>query len=203
MPPARYTEPTLINGLEERGICRPSAYKTIFTKLRERFVWSKKGNPALIPTVMGFATYRLFRVGFEPIVEYGFTKDLEARLDDVAAQSQPLLHDFYFGTEQGTGLHELVQQVHGSVDSRDLWALDLSDVGRALIGEIEGLPVFVKTTPTGSYFQLGDKDTRPKKTRPRTVGLLSTMDSGEVTVEDACTLLRSPKKSVRTRRRPR
>ena len=41
--------------LEEKGIGRPSTYSSIMSSLRERYLWSKRGDRALIPTVTAFA----------------------------------------------------------------------------------------------------------------------------------------------------
>ncbi len=247
--PPRFTEATLIKALEERGIGRPSTYKTIISKLRERFVWSKQGSGPLIPTVTGFATYRLLKEGFASLVDYDFTKDLEERLDEVAndsATSLSLLSDFYFGTESGAGLQTLVSNATTTINPKDLWALDLgvhpqsghhiyvrpgrmknktyspylecngatasipdetsfedltivqsvallARSGREPIGEIDGLPIFVKVTGTGAYFQMGDKNTLPKKARPRTAGLLSSMDPDTVTLADAHLMFSLPR----------
>jgi DNA topoisomerase-1 len=247
--PARFTEPTLIKALEERGIGRPSTYKTTISKLRDRFVWNKEGSTALIPTVTAFATYRLLEMGFESLVDYDFTRDMEERLDQVAedgSASLQVLSDFYFGSDPSPGLQTLLASAASTVDPRGLWALDLGahpesghrvyvrpglmknkryspylecdgkiasipdrtcfedltlDAAvellarpkRPPIGEIDGLPVYVKVTLTGAYFQLGDADTLPKKTRPRTASLLSTMNPETVSIDDAKLMFSLPR----------
>lgn len=84
-PPARYTEGTLIKALEEEGIGRPSTYSSIMQSLRERYVWSKKGDAALIPTVSAFAVDQVMRTCFGELIDFAFTNQMEERLDDVVA----------------------------------------------------------------------------------------------------------------------
>ncbi len=50
VPPARYTEPTLVRALEERGIGRPSTYAAILSTIVDRGYVFKKGT-ALVPDV--------------------------------------------------------------------------------------------------------------------------------------------------------
>ena len=53
VPPARYTEPTLVRALEERGIGRPSTYAAILSTIVDRGDVFKKGT-ALVPTFVAF-----------------------------------------------------------------------------------------------------------------------------------------------------
>jgi DNA topoisomerase-1 len=84
-PPARYTEGTLIKALEEEGIGRPSTYTAIMQSLRLRYVWSKKGDPALIPTISAFAVDQVMGICFAELIDYRFTSQMEDRLNDVVA----------------------------------------------------------------------------------------------------------------------
>jgi len=84
-PPARYTEGTLIKALEEEGIGRPSTYTAIMQSLRLRYVWSKKGDAALIPTVSAFAVDQVMGICFAELIDHRFTSQMEDRLNDVVA----------------------------------------------------------------------------------------------------------------------
>ncbi|NBU38487.1 MAG: hypothetical protein EBS32_09705 [Actinobacteria bacterium] len=84
-PPARYTEGTLIKALEEEGIGRPSTYTAIMQSLRLRYVWSKKGDSALIPTVSAFAVDQVMGICFAELIDHRFTSQMEDRLNDVVA----------------------------------------------------------------------------------------------------------------------
>ena len=82
-PPARYTEASLIAALEKEGVGRPSTYAEIMGTLKQRYVWSKRGDRALIPTVTGIAVDRVMQACFAPLNDLGFTGRLEQQLDDV------------------------------------------------------------------------------------------------------------------------
>jgi len=84
-PPARYTEGTLIKALEDDGIGRPSTYASTMQSLRLRYVWSKKGDSALIPTVSAFAVDQVMQVCFAELIDHRFTNQMEDRLDEVVA----------------------------------------------------------------------------------------------------------------------
>jgi len=54
------------------------------------------------------------------------------------------------------------------------------------LGEIDGLPIYIKVTGTGGYFQQGTKDQLPEGTKkPRTASLLPGMNPQSVTLDDA------------------
>ena len=84
MPPARYTEPTLVQALEERGIGRPSTYAAILSTIVDRGYVFKKGT-ALVPTFVAFAVVNLLERHFEQLVDFDFTARMEDDLDRIAA----------------------------------------------------------------------------------------------------------------------
>ena len=83
-PPHRYTEATLVKGLEAQGIGRPSTYATILSTVLDRGYLEKDGK-ALRPTELGCAVSDLLVANFPEVVDPGFTSRLEAQLDDIAA----------------------------------------------------------------------------------------------------------------------
>ena len=83
MPPARYTEASMIKALEIYGIGRPSTYVPILSTIQNRNYVEKEGK-YFIPTDTGKVVIRLLRDNFKNIVDYEFTADFEARLDDIA-----------------------------------------------------------------------------------------------------------------------
>ena len=82
-PPPRYTEASLVKKLEELGIGRPSTYASILQVLQERdYVRLEKKR--FIPEDRGRLVTTFLENFFARYVEYGFTADLETRLDDIA-----------------------------------------------------------------------------------------------------------------------
>ena len=83
-PPPRYTEATLVKRMEELGIGRPSTYASIVTTIQDREYVRKDGG-RLIPEDKGRLVTAFLANYFRRYVEYDFTADLEAQLDDVSA----------------------------------------------------------------------------------------------------------------------
>ena len=83
-PPARYTEASLVQALEERGIGRPSTYASILGTILDRGYVFKRGT-ALVPSFLAFAVTGLLEQHFERLVDYDFTAKLEDDLDRIAA----------------------------------------------------------------------------------------------------------------------
>ena len=120
-PPARYTEPTLIAAMEERGIGRPSTYASIIGTIQNRdYVW-KKGN-ALIPTWLAMSVVRLLETHFAQLVDYAFTARMEDELDLIAGGEYTrleALNDFYRGGKGMLGLATLLEN-WGEIDAREM-----------------------------------------------------------------------------------
>ena len=97
IPPARYTEASLVKVLEENGIGRPSTYSpTITTIIDRRYV--KKEKKYLIPTELGEIVNNLLIKHFTNIIDEQFTAKVEQNLDDVAEGKvhwKDLITDFY------------------------------------------------------------------------------------------------------------
>ena len=121
-PPARYTEASLIKVLEEKGIGRPSTYSSIMSSLRERYVWSKRGDRALIPTVTAFAVDEVMQTCFEALTASGFTSAMEDRLSDVADGTTgyaDVLGAFWLhGDGTWPALSRLIEEGRGLFDPR-------------------------------------------------------------------------------------
>ncbi len=83
-PPPRYTEATLVKRMEELGIGRPSTYASIMTTIVDR-EYVKRDKNRLIPEDKGRLVTAFLSNYFRKYVEYDFTADLEAELDDVSA----------------------------------------------------------------------------------------------------------------------
>ncbi|CAN5290596.1 type I DNA topoisomerase [soil metagenome] len=155
-PPARYTEPSLVNALEELGIGRPSTYASIMQTIQDRgYVWKK--GAALVPSFVAFAVVALLEQHFARLVDYGFTASVEGDLDAIAtgdARGVDWLTRFYFGGDSGHqdgmgaagGLKKVVAQQLGDIDARDINSIPLYD------------DVVVRVGRYGPYLQRGDTD---------------------------------------------
>jgi len=128
LPPARFTEASLVRELERLGIGRPSTYTSIIEKLHDRYVWSKQGDRALIPTVTAFAVHRLLTTWFSDLIDYEFTNQLENNLDHIAEGASlrsSVLNEFFFGTSDVVGLQTLVSDAADNTMWNEMFALEL------------------------------------------------------------------------------
>ena len=135
-PPARYTEASLVQALEERGIGRPSTYASIIGTILDRGYVFKRGT-ALVPSFLAFAVTGLLEQHFGRLVDYSFTAQMEDDLDAIAAGEQERvdwLRHFYFGDGDGAGeegLHALVSDL-SEIDARAVNSLPLGESGIVL-----------------------------------------------------------------------
>ncbi|WP_345096080.1 type I DNA topoisomerase [Bartonella acomydis] len=98
-PPPRYSEASLIKKLEELGIGRPSTYASTLATLCDRgyIIIDKK---KLIPDAKGRIVTAFLENFFNRYVEYGFTADLEEKLDlisDGKLSWKDVMRDFWDG----------------------------------------------------------------------------------------------------------
>ena len=96
-PPPRYSEASLVRKLEELGIGRPSTYASILSTLRDRG-YVKRDRNRFYPDDKGRIVTTFLMNYFGRYVEYGFTADLEEKLDEVSAGDldwKKLLTDFW------------------------------------------------------------------------------------------------------------
>ena len=83
-PPPRFSEASLVRVLEEFGIGRPSTYAPIMGVLQERGYVTRDQN-RLVPTETGILVNDMISEHFPNIVDTGFTANMEADLDRIAA----------------------------------------------------------------------------------------------------------------------
>lgn len=142
LPPARYTEATLIKTLEEKGIGRPSTYApTISTVLDRKYI--EKDKKYLLPTQLGKVVTDLLKGSFENIVDEHFTADMENLLDTVEEGKKnwiELLKDFY------PPFHEQIEKASNTLEK-----VKMEDV---LTGENCpecGAPILIKEGRYGKF----------------------------------------------------
>ncbi|MFC8596966.1 MULTISPECIES: type I DNA topoisomerase [unclassified Isoptericola] len=138
-PPARYTEASLVKALEELGIGRPSTYAATISTVQDRGYVRTKGQ-ALVPTWLAFAVVKLLEEHFRWLVDYDFTAEMEADLDQIASGSRDRvawLNRFYFGDGSGEstgwGLHELVENL-GEIDPVAVNSVEIGEGIRVRVG---------------------------------------------------------------------
>ncbi len=104
-PPPRYSEASLVKKLEELGIGRPSTYASILSVLRDRgYVRMDKNR--FVAEAAGLLVTAFLERFFSRYVEYGFTADLEEKLDLVSAGDldwKAVLREFWTGFEAAVG----------------------------------------------------------------------------------------------------
>jgi DNA topoisomerase-1 len=82
-PPPRFTEASLIKRMEELGIGRPSTYASTLSVLRDRN-YVRLEKRALVPEDRGRLVTAFLESFFKRYIEYGFTADLEEKLDEIS-----------------------------------------------------------------------------------------------------------------------
>ncbi len=148
-PPARYTEASLVQKLEELGVGRPSTYASIMTTIQDRGYVFKKGS-ALVPTFTAFGVVSLLEKHFPNLVDYEFTASMESDLDRIASgeeDSVPWLSAFYFGDD---GLKEKVAKRLDEIDPREVNSIPIG------VDE-EGNEVVARVGRYGPYVERGDE----------------------------------------------
>jgi DNA topoisomerase-1 len=177
-PPARYTEASLVQRLEELGVGRPSTYASIMTTIQDRGYVFKKGS-ALVPTFTAFGVVTLLERHFPNLIDYAFTAEMEADLDRIAGgeeESVPWLSAFYFGDE---GLKEKVATRLDEIDPRAINSVP--------IGEDEsGAEIVARVGRYGPYVERGEErgsipqDLAPDElTIQKAVELIDTQNAGD------------------------
>jgi len=181
-PPARYTEPTLVRALEERGIGRPSTYASILGTIIDRGYVFKRGS-ALVPSWLAFAVITLLERHFGSLVDYDFTAEMEEDLDRIAGGEErrvAWLKRFYFGDNGDHligpgGLRALVESL-GDIDARDVNSIPI------------GNGIVLRVGRYGPYVQRGGDAEEGSQRAP----VPEDLAPDELTVEKAEELLAAP-----------
>jgi len=149
LPPARFTEASLIKELERLGIGRPSTYApTIATIVRRGYV--NRQSKALVPSFTAFAVTKLLRDHFGDFVESDFTAEMEEDLDEISRGEREMnafLKEFYYGDKKHRGLLTAAEQ---GAEKADYPVLDLGTDAES------GEPVRVRVGRFGPFVQVGE-----------------------------------------------
>lgn len=95
--PPRYTEASLVKGLEKEGIGRPSTYATILNTIRARS-YTNLEKKKFVPTELGMSVTNLLKENLPKIMDIKFTALMEEDLDKIAKgemERDSLLKEFY------------------------------------------------------------------------------------------------------------
>jgi len=174
-PPARYTEASLTQELETKGIGRPSTYASIIETIQARDYVFKKGK-ALVPTWVAFAVTRLLEEHFASLVDYQFTAQMEDYLDSISrreAEHIEYLNRFYFGN----GQLGLKQQLAHKVKEIDPRLMSRFRIGTPTDGHAE--EIWLRVGRYGPFLEQGE----------RKASLPEGLAPDELTVEKALELL--------------
>ncbi len=148
-PPARYTEASLVQKLEELGVGRPSTYASIMTTIQDRGYVFKRGS-ALVPTFTAFGVVGLMEKHFPKLIDYEFTAAMESDLDRIADGDQdrvPWLEAFYFGDD---GLKDKIASRLDEIDPR---LVNSIPVGQ----DEDGTEIVARVGRYGPYVERGDE----------------------------------------------
>ncbi|GMV92141.1 MAG: DNA topoisomerase 1 [Candidatus Hydrogenedentota bacterium] len=182
-PPARYTEASLVQRLEEEGIGRPSTYAPTVSTIQARGYVERRGK-ALVPTFLAIAVIKLLRQHFEEYVDLGFTARMEDALDDISNGKLnwvDFLAAFYRG--EGKYGHGLVQQIERELPGMEYPTIPLGE------DPDSKLPIFVRVGRTSPFIQRGEGGPENTVTIPMDVTY------EELTVDKALELLKHKEKS--------
>ena len=181
-PPARYNVASLVETLDKHGIGRPSTYASIVSILESRGYVTVK-DKSFHPTETGIVVNQFLTKHFEDYVDYAFTSNLEAKLDDIANGRQDWL-----ATLQGfwVPFHQLVEEKNQSVQRNQ-------SINERVLGvdPESGRTISVRIGRYGSYAQIGVKEDEDK---PRFAPLPPNIKLSEIDLEGALHLFELPRK---------
>ena len=169
IPPARFTEASLVKELEARGIGRPSTFASIIDIIVKR-TYVQRDRGKLTPTFLGLAVTQLLENHFTSLVDSEFTANMEDDLDAISRgeiNAVPFMKEFYFGSDDLKGLEDMLA--------------DKVDIGKACSVQLDhdGDPIEVRVGQYGPFVQHGEI----RKSVPADVFL------GDLNVEKALEIL--------------
>ena len=116
MPPARYSDASLVKKLEEQGIGRPSTYAPILQVLIGRkYVHLDKRR--FIPDDIGRIIVGFLELYFPEQIEYDFTAHMEDKLDEISHGDigwKKVLQNFW------QDFHHLIDKSRGGASRRHI-----------------------------------------------------------------------------------
>jgi DNA topoisomerase-1 len=178
LPPARYTEASLIKELERQGIGRPSTYAATIGTIERRGYIFRQGK-ALVPSFTAFAVTHLLLGHFGDLIDLAFTAEMEEDLDQISRGEREWLdfiREFYRGDKHHRGLEHAVKQAEKRAD------YPLIDVG---VDSESGEAIRVRIGRYGPFLQQGEGG--PGKT----ASLPPNLAPADLSVDKATALIRA------------
>lgn len=174
LPPARYTEATLVKKLESEGIGRPSTYAPTIQTIQDRgyvVLETKK----LVPRDIAFVVTDFLEKEFSQMMQYNFTAEVEGQFDAIAngkLEWQRMLADFY------KPFHEAVNEAMGTEGKFS---------GERILGKDAetGRTMLVRMSRFGPVIQIGTPSELAEGEKPRYANLAPGMSLDDITLEEA------------------
>ncbi|MDE6408844.1 MAG: type I DNA topoisomerase [Muribaculaceae bacterium] len=211
LPPARYTEASLVKKMEDLGIGRPSTYAPTISTIQERDYirhGEKRGEPReydvitlkdgkitsetltemagsekgkLIPTDVGMVVNDFLTDNFPDILDYNFTARVEEKFDEIAEGKLGWKNE----------LSGFYGDFHPSIDRVNAMRTE-HKVGERLLGTDpeSGRPVSVKIGRFGPVVQIGEATDEEK---PLFASLNAGQSIYDITLEEALKLFELPR----------
>ena len=184
-PVARYTDATLIKVMEEYGIGRPSTYAPTLNTVETRGYVLRDDNKKLFPSDIAYVVTDLLKEHFPQIVDYDFTAEMEAKLDQIAEGTedwQLVMAGFY-------GPFHAAIVGKGTELSREA-IMKVTDIG---IDPASGKMIVARTGRFGPFVQVGELSDDKKAEKPRRASLEKNQTIDTLTLEQALRLLSLPR----------
>lgn len=212
LPPARYTEATLVKKMEELGIGRPSTYAPTIATITARDYIEKGEKPGekrdyvqlkladgkierenltentgsekgkLVPTDVGMIVNEFLTLHFPDILDYNFTAKVEEKFDEIAEGN------LQWKDEISTFYTDFHPMIENSVSERTEHKIGERELG---VDPKTGKKVFVKIGRFGPIAQIGEATDEEK---PQFASLGSSHSLSSITLEEALKLFELPRK---------
>ena len=211
LPPARYTEGTLVKKMEELGIGRPATYAQTISTIQDRDYirhGEKRGEPReyqvltlkgdkvssqtlsemagsekgkLIPTDVGMVVNDFLTANFPDILDYNFTARGEEKCDEIAEGKLGWKNE----------MSDFYSDFHPSIDRVNAMRTE-HKVGERVLGTdpASGRPVSVKIGRFGPVVQIGEATDEEK---PQFASLNAGQSIYDITLEEALKLFELPR----------
>ncbi len=175
-PPPRFGEASLVRELEKRGIGRPSTYAAIISTVQERGYVTLQNKRFYAEKIGELVTDRLVEK-FDNLMDYGFTAQMEAQLDQIAEGDlawREVLDQFY---EDFTGKLVAAKADKGGMRANDPTNTDIAcpKCGRVMQ---------IRTGSTGVFLGCSGYALPPKERCTNTMNLVPGEEAVDVEKDD-------------------